>query len=49
MKTTIQILYGRGLLGVFDKYANAEEVLKNFMFVTRRGGDLLEQVSDDIH
>ena len=33
MKTTIQILYDRGL---FDNFQNAEEVLKDFLFVTRR-------------
>ena len=32
-KTTIQILYDEGL---FDKYANSEEVLKNFLLTTRR-------------
>ena len=39
VKTTIQILYDKGL---FDNYANAEEVLKDFLFVTRRRGDLEE-------
>ena len=39
VKTTIQILYDRGL---FDNYANADKVLKDFLFVTRRRGDLSE-------
>ena len=39
VKTTIQILYDKGL---FDNFQNAEEVLKNFLFVTRRRGDLSE-------
>ena len=33
VKTTIQILYDRGL---FDNFQNAEEVLKDFLFTTRR-------------
>ena len=37
VKTTIQILYDKGL---FDNFQNAEEVLKDFLFVTRRRGDL---------
>ena len=45
VKTTIQILYDKGL---FDKYANADKVLEDFLFVTRRRGDLSEQVNDDI-
>ena len=44
VKTTIQILYDKGL---FDNYANADEVLKDFLFVTRRRGDL-EKVIDDV-
>ena len=39
VKTTIQILYDKGL---FDNFQNAEEVLKDFLFVTRRRGDLSE-------
>ena len=39
VKTTIQILYDKGL---FDNYANADKVLENFLFVTRRRGDLSE-------
>ena len=42
VKTTIQILYDRGLFGNFR---NAEEVLKDFSFVTRRRPDL-EKVND---
>ena len=36
VKTTIQILYDKGL---FDVYANAEKVLESFLFVTRRRVD----------
>ena len=39
VKTTIQILYDKGL---FDNFQNSEEVLKDFLFVTRRRGDLSE-------
>ena len=45
VKTTIQILYDKGL---FDNYANADKVLEDFLFTTRRRGDLTEQVNDDI-
>ena len=45
MKTTIQILYDRGL---FDIFQNAAEVFKGFLFVTRRRGDLEEVNDDDI-
>ena len=44
VKTTIQI-YDKGL---FDNYANADKVLEDFLFTTRRRGDLLEQVNDDV-
>ena len=44
VKTTIQILYDKGL---FDNYANADKVLKDFLFTTRRRADL-EVVNDDI-
>ena len=37
VKTTIQILYDKGL---FDNYANADKVLEDFLFTTRRRGDL---------
>ena len=45
VKTTIQILYDKGL---FDNYANADKVLEDFLFTTRRRGDLSEQVNDNI-
>ena len=37
VKTTIQIFYDKGL---FDNFQNAEEVLKDFLFTTRRRPDL---------
>ena len=37
MKTTIQILYDRGL---FVNYSNADKVLEDFLFTTRRREDL---------
>ena len=43
VKTTIQILYDKGL---FDNYANADKVLDDFLFTTRRREDLSEQVND---
>ena len=43
VKTTIQILYDKGL---FDNYANADKILEDFLFTTRRRGDLSEQVND---
>ena len=43
VKTTIQILSDKGL---FDNYANADKVLEGFLFVTRRRGDLSEEVND---
>ena len=42
VKTTIQILYDWGL---FDIFQNAEEVLNDFLFTTRRRPDL-EKVND---
>ena len=45
VKTTIRILYVKGL---FDNYANADKVLEDFLFTTRRRGDLSEQVNDFI-
>ena len=39
VKTTIQILYDKGL---FDNYDNADKVLEGFLFTTRRRGDLSE-------
>ena len=44
-KTTLQILYDKGL---FDYYANADKVLEDFSFTTKRRGDFSEQVNDDI-
>ena len=43
VKTTIQILYDRG---IFDNFQNAEEVLKDFLFTTRRRPDLSDQIND---
>ena len=40
VKTTIQRLYDKGL---FDNYANADKVLEDFLFTTRRRGDLSEE------
>ena len=40
VKTTIQILYDKGL---FDNYANADKFLEDFLFTTRRRGDLPEE------
>ena len=40
VKTTIQILYDRGL---FDNYQNADKVLEDFLFTIRRRGDLSEE------
>ena len=40
VKTTIQILYDKGL---FDKFQNADEVLEDFSIKTRRRGDLSEK------
>ena len=45
VKTTIQILYDKGL---FDNFQNADKVLEVFLFTTRRTGDLSEQVNDNI-
>ena len=39
VKTTIQILYDKGL---FANYANADKVLEDFLFTTRRRPDLSE-------
>ena len=40
VKTTIQILYDKGL---FDNFQNADKVLENFLFTTRRRPDLSEE------
>ena len=39
VKTTIQVLYDRGL---FDTFQNADKVLEDFLFTTRHRGDLSE-------
>ena len=36
-ETTVQIFYDKGL---FDSFPNADEVLNDFLFVTRRRSDL---------
>ena len=40
LRTTIQILYDKGL---FDKFQNADKVLEDFLFTTRRSHDLSEE------
>ena len=45
VKTTIQILYDKGLI---DNFQNADKVLEDFLFTTRRRGDLSNQINDDI-
>ena len=44
VKTTIQILYDKGL---FDNYTNADKVLEDFLFISRRRGDL-DDVNDNV-
>ena len=44
VKMTIQRLNDKGL---FDNYANADKVLEDFLFATRRKGDL-EEVNDNV-
>ena len=44
VKITIQILYDKGL---FDNFQNADKVLEDFLFTTRRRGDLSEQVNEN--
>ena len=44
VKTTIQILYDKGL---FDNFQNADKVLEDFLFTTRRRVDL-EKVNDNV-
>ena len=44
VKTTIQILYHKGL---FDTFQNADKILEDFFFTTRRRPDL-EKINDDI-
>ena len=45
VKTTIQILFDKGL---FDNFQNADNVLEDFSFTTRRRGDLSEEVNDNV-
>ena len=45
VKTTILILYDKGL---FDNYANADKVLEDFLFKTRRRGDLEKIKENDV-
>ena len=45
VKTTIQIIYDKGL---FDKFQKADKVLEIFLFTTRRRGDLSEEVDDNV-
>ena len=40
MKTTMQILYDKGL---FDEFQNADKVLEDFLITTRRRPDLSEE------
>ena len=40
VKTTIQILYDKGL---FDNFQNADKILEDFLFTTRRRPDLSEE------
>ena len=40
VKSTIQILYDKGL---FDNYSNADKVLEDFLFTTRKRPDLSEE------
>ena len=42
VKTATQTLYDKGL---FDNYANADTISEDFLFTTRRRGDL-EEVND---
>ena len=44
MKKTIQKLYDKGL---FDNNANADKVPEDFLFLTRRRGDL-EKINDNV-
>ena len=39
VKTTIQILYDKGL---FDNFQNADKILEDFLFTTRRRGNFSE-------
>ena len=43
VKMTVQVLYDKGL---FDNFQNADKVLEDFLFVTRRRVDLSDQIND---
>ena len=45
MNTTIQILSEKGL---FENYANADEIFEDVLFTTRRKGELSEEVNDEV-
>ena len=45
VKTTIQIPYDEE---IFDNYAKADKILRKFLSVTRRRGDLEEVKHDDV-
>ena len=45
VKTTIQRLYDKSL---FDNFQNADKVLEDFLFTTRRRGDLSEEINDNV-
>ena len=45
VKTKIQILHDKGL---FDNFQNADKNLEDFLFTTRRRGDLSEELNDNI-
>ena len=42
VKTTIQILYDKG---IFDNFQNADKVLEDFLFTTRRRGGISDGVN----
>ena len=42
VKTTIEISYDKGLFDNYDNHDNADEVLKDYSFVSRRRPDLEE-------
>ena len=44
VKTTIQVLYEEVF---FDNFQNADKVPEDFLFTTRRRGDLSEQVNEN--
>ena len=42
VKTTVQILYDKGL---FDNFQNADKVLEDFLFTTRRRGGITDGIN----